>query len=67
MTERYAYQIAMAAGQDAGNRSMRKAGRTSWNEEDWNAACSVTLSCYQPTPNRRKGTMPVKVETRGKP
>ena len=30
--------IARAAAQDAGNRSMRKAGRTQWNEEDFNAA-----------------------------
>jgi hypothetical protein len=30
--------IARAAGQDAGNRSMRAAGRASWNEDDWNAA-----------------------------
>jgi hypothetical protein len=36
------YKIAMAAGRDAGNRSMRKAGRTSWNEDDWNAAAAET-------------------------
>jgi hypothetical protein len=28
------YDIAMAAGCDAGNRSMREAGRTAWNEQD---------------------------------
>jgi hypothetical protein len=32
------YEIAHAAGQDAGNRSMRKAGRTSWDREDFNIA-----------------------------
>lgn len=31
-------QIAWAAATDAGNRSMRKAGRTSWTEEDFNTA-----------------------------
>jgi hypothetical protein len=35
------YQIAMAAGQDAGNRSMREAGRTAWNEDDYNTAAEV--------------------------
>ena len=34
--------IAIAAGQDAGNRSMRAAGRTEWNDDDWNAACDVS-------------------------
>lgn len=29
-----------AAAQDAGNRSMRAAGRTAWNDDDWNAACA---------------------------
>ncbi len=33
------YAIAYAASQDEGNRSMRKAGRTRWNEEDRDAAC----------------------------
>lgn len=30
--------IARAAAQDAGNRSMRKANRTKWNADDYNAA-----------------------------
>ena len=34
------YGIAHAAGQDAGNRSMRKAGRLSWNDDDYAAACA---------------------------
>lgn len=33
--------IIMAAAQDAGNRSMRKAGRTNWSLEDWNVAAEV--------------------------
>lgn len=32
------YDIAMGAGQDAGNRSMRRAGRTAWSEDDYNVA-----------------------------
>src|ERR1039457_3907629 len=30
--------LARAAGADAANRQMRKAARTSWSEEDYNAA-----------------------------
>lgn len=36
------YPLLMAASRDAGNASMRKAGRTAWNEDDWNAACEVS-------------------------
>jgi hypothetical protein len=32
------YEVAMSAGRDAGNRSMRSAGRTAWNAEDYGAA-----------------------------
>lgn len=32
-------EIIYAAMLDAGNRSMRTAGRTAWNEKDRNAAC----------------------------
>ena len=35
------YEIAYAAGTDTGNRNMRAAGRTAWNEDDWNAACTT--------------------------
>ena len=34
--------IAIAAGQDAGNRSVRPAARIEWNDDDWNAACDVS-------------------------
>lgn len=34
-------KIAHAAGWDAADRSMRAAGRTAWNEDDWNAACET--------------------------
>ena len=30
--------LAWSASLDAGNRSMRKAGRTAWNEDDYNTA-----------------------------
>jgi hypothetical protein len=35
------YAIAMAAGRDAGNRSMRAAGCTAWSEEDYAVAAAV--------------------------
>ena len=35
------YSLAMALGRDAGNRSMRKAARTAWNEDDRNAAVAA--------------------------
>ncbi len=39
--------IARAAGQDAGNRNMRKAGRTKWNLEDWNVAADETARLFK--------------------
>lgn len=35
------YPVAMAAGRDAGNRSAKAAGRTAWNEDDYNAAAEL--------------------------
>jgi hypothetical protein len=35
------YKIAMAAGKDAANRSMLKAGRLTWSKSDYNLACRV--------------------------
>jgi hypothetical protein len=35
------YEMLMAASRDAGNASMRKAGRSKWSRRDWNAACAV--------------------------
>jgi hypothetical protein len=35
------YAVAMAAGLDAGNANMRAAGRTEWNEEDWDVAADI--------------------------
>ncbi len=38
-------QLAMAAGWDAANRRMRREGRTTWNEDDWNHAAEVYERC----------------------
>lgn len=35
------YKLAMAAGRDAANRRMAKAGRTTWNRADYNHAAYV--------------------------
>ena len=35
------YQIAMAIGRDAANKSARAAGRTVWSESDWNIAAAI--------------------------
>lgn len=35
------YSLAMAAGQDAANRQMRKEGRTRWSLEDYNLAAAT--------------------------
>ena len=34
--------LAYAAGTDAGNASKRRAGRSKWNEDDYNEAVRVT-------------------------
>lgn len=41
MKQRMTKALARAIGQDAGNRSMRKAGRTAWSADDYNAACEA--------------------------
>ena len=43
---RMTYGIAMAAAQDAGNRSMRAGGRTKWAVKDWNVACRTFERLY---------------------
>lgn len=44
------YAIAMAAGHDAGNRHMRAAGRSEWDESDWQAAAEQTARLMLPEP-----------------
>lgn len=43
MTITATYKIAHAAGQDAGNASMRKAKRSAWNAADWNVASETMI------------------------
>ena len=35
-------KLARAIGWDAGNHSMKKAGRKQWNVDDWNTATEIT-------------------------
>lgn len=43
---RMTYALAMAAGQDAANERMRKAGRKTWNRADYNESVRVFNSLY---------------------
>lgn len=45
------YKLAHAIGWDAGNASMRKAGRTVWSEDDYNASVEAMNACI-PEENR---------------
>lgn len=40
------YDLMMAASRDAGNRSMRNAGRTVWGEADYIAACECSARLW---------------------
>lgn len=42
------YDLAMAIFKDTANRSMRKAGRKVWDEEDYNAGVDAFYSCFPP-------------------
>lgn len=42
MTIQMTYGLAMAAGQDAANRQMRKVGRLAWNDDDYNLAAETS-------------------------
>ena len=42
------YEIAMAAGRDAANRSMIRAGRKAWNAEDYAIAAKTTARLLKP-------------------
>lgn len=48
MSIRLTPELARAAGWDAGNRSMRAAGRKAWNEEDYQAAVDTENRLMQP-------------------
>lgn len=47
--------IARAIGLDAGNASMRAAGRTAWNEQDQDAATAAYIAAMRlvPAPNAK--------------
>jgi hypothetical protein len=42
MKMKLTYKVAHAAGEAAGNQSMRDAGRKTWNIDDYNAAAEET-------------------------
>ena len=44
MKPRITYALAVAAGRDAANRSMRKAGRKAWTRADFIVAARTTNS-----------------------
>ena len=46
MTGYWTYELAMAASRDAGNRSMKKAGRMKWNRDDWNTSVDTLDRLY---------------------
>jgi len=41
------YELAMAASWDAGNRSMRKSGRSTWNQDDYKVAAKEFERIYK--------------------
>ncbi len=47
MKPRLTPEIINAIGRDAGNASMRKAGRKAWNLDDWNAAVAAEAPLWQ--------------------
>jgi hypothetical protein len=49
--------IAYAAGLDAGNRSMREAGRTKWSPEDAERASEATQRLLSLVPLEQGGTL----------
>ena len=53
------YESAMAAGRDAGSRSMRAGGRTKWVVKDWNVACE-TFSRLWRGPKAEQGSQPAR-------
>jgi len=49
------YSLALAAGRDAGNRSMREGGRSQWAVEDWNVACGTFARLWPGVDQIEKG------------
>ena len=46
MIQTLTLEMAYAAATDAGDRAMRRAGRTVWNEDDKNAAVDEVLRLW---------------------
>jgi hypothetical protein len=44
----FTYDTAYAAGRDAGNRNMRRNGRTVWDEDDYAAAVAAMCRLLPP-------------------
>lgn len=45
--------LCYAIGRDAGNRSMRRHGRTQWNESDYNVAAKAYQRAMNPLKRKR--------------
>jgi hypothetical protein len=50
-------EVAFAAGHDAGNRHMRRAGRSKWNRRDRDAAVEETNRLLALVPVEQGGTL----------
>ena len=48
------HELATAAGRDAGDAAMRAAGRTQWNEDDWNVAAALVWRLMAPDDARKR-------------
>lgn len=51
-------EILWAAATDAGDRNMRKGGRTAWNEEDYETAVAEFYSLAELLPDGLKRLLP---------
>jgi hypothetical protein len=56
-------ELARAAGRDAANERMRKAGRSTWNRADYNLACRVSARLMQAIEGRYISSLSPVAET----
>lgn len=59
-----ATRLINASGWDEGNRSMRAAGRTTWSEEDYRAACAHTDRLFEALDLRPRRRAPKMIRCR---
>ena len=52
--QEWTYDLAMAAGRDAGSANMRQHGRRGWNEDDYNVATRTFHRLYPLKPLLRE-------------